>query len=759
MKRAAILCCVAIAGCADGGSSSLDAGGGDALSVDASVDALDLADTATDGFVAVDAQAEDSGPEGPAGQCLVEVTYRSTAAAPSVFVGGSFNDFSPTATPLVDDGTGTYRAALWLEPGVYPYKLIVEGDGEEPWRLDPNNPYRAYFEGTENSGLQVPDCFVPRFEPIDSSVTGDAAQASFRYVRGREGRAPGDWLPTAEVRTGRAVSAATVTMEGDVATVEASGLATGKHVLTVRYADEPAALAPLWVETERFEWEDALVYVVMPDRFANGEPGNDPAPTDASAGADYEGGDLQGLRDTIEAGYFESIGVNTLWVTPWHEGPPNAHLAADDFHRVTGYHGYWPTDPFVVDVRFGGEEALHQMIEAAHRHGIRVLMDLVANHVHEDHPYVADHPEWFNQLDDGGCVCGTPECDWTARRLDCLFRPYMPDVDWTNLEAQEQILEDAMVWLEDYDLDGFRVDAVKHVPDAVVFNLRARVAERFEAAGTPYFLMGETAMGWDGSSGPDAGGNPENYGTIARYIGEDALDGQFDFVLYYAASLQFLQDTPSRGMAHIDFWTHASLDRFGDAIMTPYLGSHDTSRWISMQSDPGRAGNQWDNFPSTPTTDEPYDRMYVALGWLFSLPGAPLLYYGDEYGQPGGADPDNRRFMRFGDALDVRERSQLNRVSALGRARASLPGLRSRSYRTLFVDETVSVVARGVGDEVVLAVINRGAGASRTVTVSRDVAAGGTVFRDVLGGARATVTGGAVDLAMPARSVGYYAIE
>ena len=71
-------------------------------------------------------------------------------------------------------------------------------------------------------------------------------------------------------------------------------------------------------------------------------------------------------------------------------------------------------------------------------------MDLVANHVHEEHPYFALHPSWFND----GCVCGTDGCDWTARRLDCLFRPYMPDVNWRNTEASEQLIADAFSWFE-----------------------------------------------------------------------------------------------------------------------------------------------------------------------------------------------------------------------------------------------------------------------------------------------------------------------
>ena len=667
----------------------------------------------------------DLGPELPAGLCPVEVTYRTTASTPTVHVAGTFNDFDPLADELVDDGAGTYRSTLLLAPGVYPYKLVVQGDGEEPWRLDPANGYRAWHEGVDNSGLRVADCFRPQLEVLYAEATAAAGiTVGARYVQGRAGDLQ---EVRAELRRGRVRTALEVSYVLDesppVAVVAAGGLAAGKYTVALTPVDREGAegeplLVLLWVEASPFDWKDALLYLSMPDRFRNGDPANDAAAGDASPGADFEGGDLNGLTEAVREGYFDQLGVNAIWVTPWVDNPAGSYLAADGVHRVTGYHGYWPTSPLGVDPRFGGPEALHELVEAAHERGIRILMDLVVNHVHEDHPYVSEHPDWLSD----GCVCGTADCDWTERRLDCLFRPYMPDIDWTQLAAQERFLDDAEAWLATYDLDGFRVDAVKHVPDSAVQNLRVRIRDRFETGNAYYFMVGETAMGWDSGAGPTEGGNPTNYGTIARYVGPDALDGQLDFVLYYAAALQFLRDDPGRGMLHIDYWTRASLEQYpADAPMTPFLGSHDTPRWISLQSDPARATNQWSDLPAGPTTQEPYDRMYVAFGWLYALPGVPLLYQGDEYGQAGGADPDDRRMTRFGAELSARERSQLERVAALGRARAELPGLRSRVYRPLLVTEDVWVVARGRDADLAIVAqplgvphrTSRGAGARR----------------------------------------------
>jgi glycosidase len=459
------------------------------------------------------------------------------------------------------------------------------------------------------------------------------------------------------------------------------------------------------------------------------------------------------LARSIRDGYFDQLGVRAIWLSPFNTNPDAGYGAADGVHTVSGYHGYWPIHPRDVEPRIGGPSALEELVDAAHDHGIRVLMDLVVNHVHEDHPYYADHPEWFNS----GCLCGTSGCDWTERRLDCLFRNYMPDVDWENADASEQFIADALWWLERFDLDGFRIDAVKHVVDGSVFNTAIRVRERFETAGTRYFLMGETAQGWDSSAGPTEGGNVDNYGIISRYIAPHGLDGQFDFVLYYAASLQFLGDAPGRGMLHVDYWTRASQDQYpAGAIMTPYIGSHDSSRWISLQASPGQANNQWSDLPGEPTSIEPYDRMYVALAWLFAIPGAPLLYMGDEYGEYGGADPDNRHMMRFGPDLSVRESVQLARVRRLGRARADLPGLSRGAYLTLHVTETFWSIARGTGADLVLVALNRsGTPTTQSIPVSA-VAADGRTFTDALGtGTTATVSGGNLSVTLPARSAVY----
>jgi len=484
--------------------------------------------------------------------------------------------------------------------------------------------------------------------------------------------------------------------------------------------------------------------MVMVDRFVNGEPANDPPPTPgADPRADYFGGDLQGLRQAIDAGRLDQLGVRAIWLSPVQTNPAAAYLAADNVHLVAGYHGYWPIKARQIDPRFGGEQAMREMVQAAHAHGIRVLLDFVLNHVHQDHEYVAAHPAWFRT----GCVCGTPGCDWTAHALDCMFRDYLPDIDHTVFEADQQWVDDAVWWLDSFDLDGLRVDAVKHVEEAATRNLAAAVRERFEAAGTRYFLMGETAMGWNDCADPC---NDENYGTIAKYVGPLGLDGQLDFVLYHAVAYRSFA-YGDKGMLHADYWFQHGQSKWpAGAIMTPYIGSHDTARFVSMADyrgqDPAHdraiVSNQWSGAAQAPGDAEPYRRARIALSWLLTLPGAPLLYYGDEYGQWGGADPNNRSMWRDEGALGADELATLSLARKLGTARRNLEALRLGDYLPLSsTDDTLSFarVVSGNGPAALVSLTRAVSPQAVTIDAGAAGIANGTVLHDALGGPDVTV--------------------
>ena len=383
------------------------------------------------------------------------------------------------------ESNGIWSTQVNLSEGIYCYKLIIDG----VYTFDPANSYRGYCDNIENSVVRVKDSIRPNF---DSEIVDQ--QLTITFLPGVGGAGPSG-IPSG-------LENAIWDSTNMTWTLNLTTLDEGKHTLKLEINDTEGNqaydhLVPFWVgEQSEFSWEDSLIYMIMTDRYINGNSSNDPQSTNAAYGADWMGGDIEGVTQKIESGYFEELGVNVLWMTPFNTNAQGTGLAGDGVHDVAAYHGYWPVEPRQVDPRLGTAEQLKEMVEVAHLSGIRVMMDYVVNHVHEDHTYYQENPEWFNQ----GCICGTSNCDWTEHRLDCQFTSYMPDVNWKIRDASEQFIDDALWWLEEFDLDGARIDAVKHVDDLAATNLATRINERFETVGTDYYLKGETAMGWSGDS-------------------------------------------------------------------------------------------------------------------------------------------------------------------------------------------------------------------------------------------------------------------
>ena len=709
-----------------------------------------------------------SGGTSAAPTCSTTFTYKGAGA--QVVVAGEWNNFDPKGTPLTKDASGAFVGQVPLPPGLWGYKVIVDGT----WQLDPGQGRRKWVGGVENSGMKVGDCRLPTLavsssQPARPAPGAGTYAAKLVFQDGIEGSGPDAAGYAAEVVSAgqtKPLDAAAVMVDaakGDV-TVSLGALADGKYtvVLTPKTKNGRVGLPlrlPFWIEAEAFSWKDALIYMVMTDRFQNGDKANDVGATaNVDPRADFHNGDLVGLKQAIDAGTLDALGVRAIWISPWQTNPKTAWPAADGIHQVTGYHGYWPVKAREVDPRLGGEAALRAVVTSAHAHGIRVLQDYVVNHVHKDHEYFAQHKEWFRT----GCVCGTTNCDWTTHALDCLFADYMPDVNHTVPEATAQWAADGVFWLDAFDLDGLRIDAVKHVEEAATRNLAAEVRETFEKGGTKYFLMGETAMGWSDCPDPC---NDENYGTIAKYIGPLGLDGQFDFVLYHGVSYNtFAWGT--KGMLHADYWFQHGMQHWpADAIMTAYIGSHDTSRFATMADyrfDSGpkskdTAGAQWDGVAVAPTDGEPYARTRLAFSWLLGLPGAPLLYYGDEYGQWGSADPNNRQDFRSGAALSSDESTTLAFVQKLGKARQGVPALRRGAYVPFpaTTDDTLVFGRKtATGEAAVVALTRLDAGASASIEVQKSLGfAAGTILHDRLGGPDVTVAGdGTIALSVSGKS-------
>ena len=351
-------------------------------------------------FLAMSSAACDGGDGGgddPAvTTCATSFAFRPTVSASSVYVAGQWNGFDRSAHRLAGpDATGTYAAELQLPAGEWGYFFLIDG----VVTLDPNAASTVEVAGQTCSRLEVV-CDGVSAASVSLKVRAGSLQnerasagaGHFGAVIDVESQGSLDALAlsgTLRATDGstRALTSSELALAADhgSATLDLTGLADGKYSVRVeakngRYGAD--LLLPFWIEAVPFSFYDSPIYMVMTDRFLNGEPANDSPISGSEAPANFQGGDLQGVTRAIEAGDFEALGVRTLWLSPWQTQPNRAHddqISGNLTVHVTGYHGYWPIRAREVEPRFGGAEALHAMVRAAHARGMRVIMDTVLN--------------------------------------------------------------------------------------------------------------------------------------------------------------------------------------------------------------------------------------------------------------------------------------------------------------------------------------------------------------------------------------------
>ncbi len=490
-----------------------------------------------------------------------------------------------------------------------------------------------------------------------------------------------------------------------------------------------------------FEWRDAILYFAMTDRFANGDPTNDEPiqevdNNDPRSGpsANYAGGDFKGLLNKLA--YITDLGATAIWLSPPSQNRDLAgdgrDLKAGDPHFYSGYHGYWvsheaieygadPSDPKPdimpqVEPRFGNAEDLKNLVNGAHSRGMKVLADYVMNHTDLQSRLYQAHPDWFVKEQGRFVLCGgdrlcsndgsaQPCWDDPVWGIRCAFTQYLPPFDFGTHHQPRQVTQDwsaadAIWWAKEFDFDGYRLDAIKHVPLSWLTNFRRHLTKavhdmRIKGHNGRFYLVGETF----------------DYGSPSKlrdFIDpETMLDGQFDFP-QRARLCKTIMRNKDEATAPDDAWltsfagSFAAYEQFltkkiyiewnadgtpkeasaiqqgneafygPSALMAAWINNHDVPRIIHVANRDRMANgnvatcydgavlgwrrglpeNAWYNGAITagqPVTEAPYKLLALAFAVLLTNPGVPLIYYGDEIGLAGGGDPDNRRMMPFRD--------------------------------------------------------------------------------------------------------------
>ena len=414
-------------------------------------------------------------------------------------------------------------------------------------------------------------------------------------------------------------------------------------------------------QLNRHDQQAQVLYSILIDRFYNGNEQNDwkmnsPEVLDI---VDYQGGDLAGITKKITEGYFDKLGVNTLWISPITQNPwdawglypfPNGNKydSTKSYTKFSGYHGYWPIFATKLDDRFGTPSELHTLLDSAHAHGINVILDYVANHMHINSPTLQAHPDWHTDsiLPDGRRNFEL----WDEARLTTWFDKHIPTLDLEREEVCEPMSDSALYWLANYDLDGFRHDACKHIPEGYWRMLGQKIATRWP--GRPIWMIGETY------------GSPE---LIGSYVKSGMLNAQFDFNVYFTAREAICG---YKGLDEVMNNELTSLRTYGaHHTMGNISGNHDQIRFASIAGgaiDLYAYGKEegWTQEIGIGDAEKAYKRALLLEVLNMTLPGVPCIYQGDEYGEVGGNDPDNRHMMRF-ETLSLDERNMRNEVARL----------------------------------------------------------------------------------------------
>ena len=506
-------------------------------------------------------------------------------------------------------------------------------------------------------------------------------------------------------------------------------------------------------------WNSATIYFLLTDRFRNGDPTNDLALGRALDGAllrSFEGGDLTGLLRKLKEGYFDSLGVDAIWITPFVE---QIHGSVDEGTGWTyGYHGYWTRDWTAVDPALGTEDDLRELVDAAHERGIRVIMDAVINHTG---PVTPQDPQW-------------PD-DWVRTGPRCVYRDYTTTVDCTLVDNLPDILTDRddpvelpeplldkweregrldqelteldaffertgyplapryyiMKWLTDWvrelGFDGYRVDTAKHFEEAVSAELKREAKRAFsdwKAAhpnrvldDLPFYMMGEV-YNYELSNGRDF-----DFGDVTVDFFDYGYDGliNFGFKREAAGSLDDL------------FTRYSAALREGElrgVTILNFVSSHDDgSPYDPERADPFGTGTR-----------------------LLLAPGGAQIYYGDELARPlrvEGAEGDaNLRspmnwqdLERGGSTAKILEHWQ-----KLGRFRRAHPAVGAGAHRRHQAEPYIfsrALETDGLSD-LVLVAMAQGVGPKAIPVFG--VFPDGTELLDAYSGATGTVTNGEISL-------------
>ncbi|HBL3581871.1 glycoside hydrolase family 13 protein [Enterococcus faecium] len=368
---------------------------------------------------------------------------------------------------------------------------------------------------------------------------------------------------------------------------------------------------PYFHQIDRFtipEWvKETVWYQIFPERFANGDKANDPEHTLPWGSKDpdredFFGGDLQGVMDHLD--YLTDLGINGIYFCP--------------IFKATSNHKYDTIDYYEVDPAFGDKKLLKNLIDEAHKRGIRIMFDAVFNHMGVHSPQWQDvlkngeksiYKDWFHIRFfpvDSYQMTDLPETAENIPYDTFAFTPFMPKLNTANPEVQKYLLDIATYWIKEFDIDGWRLDVANEVDHHFWKKFREAVTE----IKPDIYILGEI---WHHSS--QAWLQGDEFHAVMNYAFTDSIKDYF-------AKKKITASQMVSGMNHQQMLYR---DQVNEGTFN-LLDSHDTARILTLCQ-----GNK--------------ELMKSVMAFMFLQKGSPCIYYGTEIGMTGEDDPDCRKCM------------------------------------------------------------------------------------------------------------------
>jgi glycosidase len=476
---------------------------------------------------------------------------------------------------------------------------------------------------------------------------------------------------------------------------------------------------PVAVEPQR-DWGDAIIYFVIPDRFSDGDSGNN-SKVDLKNPGGWHGGDFAGLEAQLDE--ITSLGATAIWITPVQLQIPNPSIVPGvpelgiGFFEHHGFHGYWMEDFNTVEPHLGDEAALKSLVDAAHARGLKVLLDVVYNHSGYGSKFETD-PEFRGWVRTRPMDCG-------ADRELCQVGG-LPDFDTEREDVRRYLLDANIGLAQRTGVDGFRLDTLWHI-NHEFWALHRDQTRRI--LGDDFFLLGEV---WGGDAR-----------VLDQWFEPDEIDGGFDFS--FKGSCQGFAKGRGRTIAFSRYLVKRHVLRDGYQL-AHYLSTHDEPLALHELDD-----------------DVPRFKLCSAI--QMAILGMPVIYYGEEVARSGSVWPTNRNDMPWGDR-DIRPGKGIGRDEGLRdyyrkiiAARRDHPALSRGEYVELSTEGDLLVFAKRdeeTNDAVIVAV-NRG-DAAATAQVAVPAEWGSVGAREIISGSRLPA-GATLEVIVPGRTAQYWVAD